>query len=466
MSLRSMIEPIAWPAMFGGRAAELLALQRQFDETQFWPAERLLEAQYAQLAKLVEHAAKTVPFYAERLKRAGLKPGARVSEAAWRRLPILTRKEAQAQGDKLGSRALPPEFGPTEMIASGGSSGVPVRVRKSALDGVLWEAVTVRAEIWHRDSFDGVVARLRGIPSGLTPEQQAAVNSKQGLLLSDWGRPINLIWRTGKIALIDQRQQPVQVVADFLLRQQPAYLFTFPSYLRLLAAHFREAPHKLTSLRAAWVSSETVDAGLREACQEVFGCRIVEDYTSGETGYIALQCPQCVKLHVQSEVALVEVLDAEGAPCKPGEIGRVVVTPLHNFATPLLRYQIGDEAEVGSPCQCGRGLPVLNRVIGRTHDYFVLRSGERRRVDVNHYGVSAIAPVMEFQFEQSDYDNLELKLVVSRPLTAEERERLDSIVAAIAQRGPFQTKVTFHDALERTEVGKLRPFVSRIGEVR
>ncbi len=459
MSLRSMIEPVVWPAVHGGRAAELLALQRQFDETQFWPAERLASAQYAQLAKLVEHAARTVPFYAERLRRAGLKPGGRVTEAAWRRLPILTRKEVQAQGEKLASRALPPAFGPTEVVSSGGSSGVPVRVRKSALDAVLWEAVTIRDEIWHRESFDGLIARLRGIPPGLTRDQVAAVQSEQGLVLPDWGRPANLIWRTGKIAAIDPKQ-PVKALAAFLLRHQPAYLFTFPSYLQLLVAHFRESPRKLTSLRAAWVASETVDEGLRKACQDVFGCRIVENYTSGETGYIALQCPQCAKLHVQSEVALVEVIDGEGRACKPGEIGRVVVTPLHAFAMPLLRYEIGDEAEVGEPCACGRGLPVLNRVVGRTQDYFVLRSGERRRVDVNHYRLSAIPAVMEFQLEQSDYDNLELKLVVARPLTPDEREQVDRVVAQ-ASGGLFQTKVTFHEALERTEVGKLRPFVCR-----
>ena len=459
MPLRSMIEPVAWPAMQGGRAAELMALQRQFDETQFWPAERLASAQYEQLGKLVEHAAKTVPFYAERLARAGLRPGGRVSAAAWRRLPILTRKDLQTQGEKLASRALPPAFGPTEVVSSGGSSGVPVRVRKSALDNVLWEAVTIRAEIWHRDSFDETLVRMRGVPGTLTGAQQAAANSKRGLVLPDWGHPASLIWRTGKIALINHKQ-PTRVIADFLLEQQPAYLFTFPSYLRLLAAYFRESPRKLTSLRAAWVSSETVDEGLREACQAAFGCRIVEDYSSGETGYIALQCPKCVKLHIQSEVAMVEVLDAEGAPCKPGEIGRVVVTPLHNFAMPLLRYEIGDEAEVGEACVCGRGLPVLNRVVGRTQDYFVLRSGERRRVDVDHYRLSSMRAVMEFQFEQTDYDNLELKLVVARPLTPAEREQVEHIVAQAAA-GQFQTKVTFHDALERTEVGKLRPFICR-----
>ena len=462
MSLRSMIEPVVWPAMYGGRAAELMSLQRQFDETQYWPAERLLSAQYAQLTKLVEHTARTVPFYAERLRRAGVKPGKPVTEAAWLRLPVLTRKELQDQGEKLASRALPPAFGPTDVVASGGSSGVPVRVRKSALDAVLWEAVTIRDEVWHRELFDGLIARLRGVPAGLTREQDAAARSEQGVILPDWGRPANLIWRTGKIAAIDPKH-PVEVLTAFLLRHQPAYLFTFPSHLRLLIAHFRKSPRKLTSLRAAWVSSETVDDGLREACREVFGCRIVENYTSGETGYIALQCPQCAKLHVQSEVALVEVIDDEGRACKPGEIGRVVVTPLHNFAMPLLRYEIGDEAEVGEPCACGRGLPVLSRIVGRTQDYFVLRSGERRRVDFSHYRLSAIPAVMEFQLEQIDHDNLELKLVVARELTPEERERIDTVLKEAAS-GLFETKVTFHDALERTEAGKLRAFVSRVAD--
>ena len=462
MSLHSMIEPIVWPAIHGGRAAELLALQRQFDETQFWPPERLEQAQYAQLTKLAEHAARTVPFYAQRLREAGLRPGAPLTAAAWRRLPILTRKDLQAAGDKLISSAPPAAFGPTEVFSSGGSSGVPVRVRKSALDSVLWEAMTVREEIWHRENFDGLIARLRGSPPGFPPEQAAAIQSEQGLVLPDWGRPANLIWRTGKIAVIDPKHSAA-VLAAFLLRHQPEYLFTFPSYLRILTAYFRESPRKLRSLRAAWLASETVDEDLRQACQDEFGCRIVENYTSGETGYIALQCPQSGKFHIQSEVALVEVLDEEGRACGPGEIGRVVVTPLHNFATPLLRYEIGDEAEMGEPCACGRNLPTLNRIVGRTQDYFVLRSGERRRVDINHYRLSKIAAVMEFQFVQNDYEQLELKLAVARSLTPAELEQVDRVLS-LASGGLFETKVTLHDSLERTEVGKLRPFVCRLAE--
>jgi phenylacetate-CoA ligase len=87
-------------------------------------------------------------------------------------------------------------------------------------------------------------------------------------------------------------------------------------------------------------------------------------YSANETGYLALQCPLSGHYHVQSETVLVEVLDEVGRACRPGETGAVVVTPLQNFAMPLLRYSLGDFAEVGSPCACGRHLPVLKEILG------------------------------------------------------------------------------------------------------
>ena len=101
-------------------------------------------------------------------------------------------------------------------------------------------------------------------------------------------------------------------------------------------------------------------------------------YSAAEAGYLALQCPQQEHYHIQSESALVEVLDEAGNPCRPGETGTMVVTPLHNFAMPLIRYAIGDIAEVGAPCACGRGLPVLARLLGRVRQMLVLPSGARR----------------------------------------------------------------------------------------
>jgi phenylacetate-CoA ligase len=108
-----------------------------------------------------------------------------------------------------------------------------------------------------------------------------------------------------------------------------------------------------------------LSAEARNACREAWGVPLAHIYRAEEVGPLALQCPEHEHFHVQSEQALVEVLDAQGMACAPGETGRVVATPLNNFAMPLIRYEVGETAEVGAPCACGRGLPVLTRIMDR-----------------------------------------------------------------------------------------------------
>jgi phenylacetate-CoA ligase len=456
MVLRSAIAAVPFPAILSGRAAELMVLQRQYDESQFWSPEAMEAAQLSQLAALIAHCAATVPFHAARLRRAGIEPGRPLTMAAWRRLPILTRAEVQDLGERLHATTIPPAFGPVSIVASGGSSGVPVRVRKSALDAVLWESINIREELWHRDRPEADMMRLRGVPDGLTPDQAARARSKDGLILPDWGHPANLFWKTGRLGIVSPKLPVAQQVA-ILRKLRPGYLHTFPSYLRLLIAHIRDRRERVAPLRAVFTASEQVSEELREDCRQVFGCRIVDNYTSGETGYIALQCPETDNLHVQSETVLVEVLDAAGVPCRPGEIGRVVVTPLHNFAMPLLRYDIGDEAELAEPCACGRGLPAIRRIVGRAEDYFRLANGERRRADISHYRLSRIAAIREFRLVQRSHALLVLQLVVSRPLTEEERTQAEDVVNR-ASGGLFETAIECVDELDRTAAGKLRAF--------
>jgi phenylacetate-CoA ligase len=449
----------AWPAVMTGFPAELMALQRQLDATQWWSAARLRDAQFRQLRLLLAHAAREVPFHARRLRDAGIDPDAELTEAAWARLPVLTRHDVQRGGANLHA-STPPSLGGITETASGGSTGVPVRVRKTALDNLLWNAIHIREEIWHREEPGGTLARIRGFPAHFTPLQIAAMQSRDGLILPNWGPPTSLLWRTGRIGLVSY-MMPIPDQAEFLRRLQPTYLLTNPTNLRLLLSHFRESQQSLQALRAVWTLSEVVDDALREACRATLGCRIVHNYTAGESGYLALQCPDHEHFHVQSEVVLLEVLDAAGQPCPPGEIGRVVVTPLHNFAMPLLRYEIGDEAEFGGPCGCGRGLPVLTRIVGRTLDYVTLASGKQRRVDTGHVAMSKIPAIREFQLIQRSLERIEVLLVVSRPLDDAETQAVHAIL--IKEVGAeFRFELTYCETIPRTAEGKLRTFISQV----
>ena len=458
--LRSSIEQTTWPALLSGTAAQLLALQRQFDETQWWPAEQLRARQFEQLQLLLRHAAATVPFHAERLRLAGIDPNEPLTEAAWARLPILTRRDVQDAGELLRATTIPASHGGTGVSSTGGSSGIPVRVRRSELERLLWNAVRVREEIWHREDMLGTIARLRPIPDSLGEANIRQARSPEGLSLPDWGSPISLLWRTGPMALIDDGT-PLSEQAERLRRLRPEYLSANPSALRILLGHCRDAGITLPNLRAVWTLSEVVDPDLRALCQDVFGVRIVHNYSAAECGYIALQCPEHPHFHIQSELALVEVLDVDGRPCGSGEIGRVIVTPLHNFAMPLLRYEIGDEAEVGEPCPCGRGLPVLTNVIGRLDDYVTLPNGERRRNNASHYRLARIPALREFQIVQCSLELIEARLAVARPLTADEEQRVRTVLLA-AFGDAFRIELVYCELIPRTGAGKLRTFVSEL----
>lgn len=460
MALRSWIEHVGFPAISTGVAAEILALQRQLDDSQWWPPARMREAQFTQLGTLLAHAAREVPFYAARLRDAGIDPAAFLTEKAWARIPILTRREVQTLGPKLHAHTVPPSHGNIDEVHTGGSTGVPVRVRKTTLNQLIWNALHIREMLWHADDPDGTLGRIRGTLYGISEAQQAALNSADGLVLPDWGAPTSLLWKTGKMGAINMRQ-PVEQQAAFLQRLQPTYLIIFPSALRILLGYFRRHGLRLPSLRAVWTISEVTDPLLREDCRDILGCGIVENYTSAETGYIATQCTMHEHLHVQSEGVLTEVLNDAGQPCKPGEVGRVVLTPLHNFAMPLIRYEIGDEAEVGSPCPCGRGLPVLTRIIGRTIDHLALPSGARRPVGYRHYHLSRIVAIQEFQVVQRTLDRVEIMLVVTRALTAEERDIVHQLMLREFGAG-FQIGINIVDAIPRTASGKLRMFVCEV----
>jgi phenylacetate-CoA ligase len=461
MKLKSAVENLAWPVVQTGRPAELMALQRQFEVSQWWPQEQLCQAQFTQLSALAEHAAKNVPYYYNSLRKAGFRSGKPMNEEIWRRIPILTRAQVRDLGDKLHAKTIPHSFGKTGVATTGGSTGIPVRVIKTSVDSLMWESSYVRELLWHCNDLSGTIVNFNDMIAGkLLPHQRTAHDHGDGVILPNLQTLAGAIWNTGALGLMSYRQ-PVQKQAEFLLKVKPKHLGIRPTDLRLLLSYFRDHQLRLDSISYVWTLSEIVDESLRGLCRTIFGCDIVHNYTAAEIGYIALQCPSSHEFHVMGETQYVEILNDKGDPCLPGEIGRVIVTPLHNYAMPLLRYEIGDEAELGTACACGRGLPVLKRIVGRLENYILLKSGERRRVEFYHYKLATVEAILEFQLVQKTLDLIVLQLVVSRPLTSEELNLAKGIMSyAFGQY--LAIDVTFHESLPRTSSGKLRNFISEV----
>ena len=458
MLLKTSIEGIDWPAIPETRGAALLAILYQLEQSEWWSAERIAERQRHQLGLLLAHAGRTVPFYRARLGLVGIAPDDPVTPEHWSRIPLLRRADIQAAGDALLSDALPPSHGRTSKIFTSGSTGKPIRAVRSRAWSLFWSAFTVRDHLWHRRDMSGKLADIRQSAKGkaLYPE---------GATAKSWGRSSGRIFKTGPSVSLNITSSLEQQV-DWLRRQDPDYLLTHPSIAQRLAEHCLERDIRLPRLRQVVTISEILRPATREACRAAWDVPVIDLYTTRELGYIALQCPDHEHYHVQAEGVFVEVLDERGQPCAPGALGRIVVTSLHNFAMPLIRYDIGDYAEVGEACSCGRGLPVLRRILGREQNMLRLPSGEARwplLSSANIRALLAVAPIRQYQIAQRRLDAIELRLAVARDLTSDEEEGLRAWVRDKLGH-PFEVAITYHAEIPRTAGGKYQDFICELAD--
>lgn len=448
-TVRTRLAEIEWPAVSGPTATDLLSIAQQYLHSQWWSPERLLRYQFRQLAPLVRFAFENVPLYRGRLAAAGYRRGRELTPEIWRKLRPLDRQTARERtGELLGVPSPQGHGEPIEDFTSG-KTGIPLRVLRTPLAQLFYNAQTLRHHFWCGRDFRRKLAAIRMADGGERDER-----------FPNWGHPEGTVFATGPAARLDWHSSTEEQVA-FLLREQPDYLVISAGVLGEVARHFRERGLRLDRLAGISTFGSQVGPQLRPLVRAAFGLDFSDMYSAVEVGHIALQCPSFEHYHVAAECTLVEVLNEAGEPCGPGEIGSAVVTSLHNYAMPLLRYRLGDLAEVGPSCPCGRGLPVLRQIIGRERDLIVLPSGERQHI---WYGIRKFAEykqIQQLQIVQKTVRDLEVKLVIRGAFGPAQEEELRQKLAGAF--GPdMSIAFVYVDAIPRGPSGKFEDFVSEV----
>lgn len=440
-ALSSQVPGIRWPAVVAARAAAVLALLFQMESTQWLSAEVLRSRQDRQLGALLDHARRHCRFYRDRLPD---------NIDRWHEIPLLTRADLQTQADAIRASVYPQAHGKTFAIATGGSTAEPVTVRRTALTQLFWQAATLRDHLWHRRDLSATMAIIRQFPQ---PVDSSKPGRWGGVLRSGpaWHLPI---------------ATDVEAQSRWLQEVNPDILLTYPANLDALLTHMHHEGLTLPRLREVRTVSGTVTPALRERCRQILGAPITDLYSAQEVGVIALQCPGSGLLHVQSEHVLVEVLDEQGQPCREGEVGQVVVTDLHNFAMPLIRYALHDWAEVGPACSCGRGLPTLRRVMGRTRNMAMSPEGkpfwpilETRRL------LEAIPHLRQYQFEQTAINAITARLVCAPAPSPEQLQRLQGALEQMLGHAYRWTWQVGDAPLALSASGKFEEFISSIQDI-
>ena len=442
--IASNVRGVLWPPISAGPAGTLAALVRSLDETQWLDPDEIEAAQRAQLGVLVPHATERSPAFRDRLGAAGLAPADLLRPQGLAALPPLTRRALQAAGPSLFCGDLPERHEPVEETSTSGSTGEPVVVRRTAVNRIMWSALTVRDYLWRGLDFHWRISVSR--PTITSYAERPS-----------WGAPVSRLFASGPCQLLPT-DLPIEDLAQRLTAFSPHVLVVYPTVLRALIAHLAERGMRLPELRLVHTIAETLSPSLRERAEATLQARVWDTYSSQEVGNIATQCPETDSFHVVAEAVLVEVLDDAGRPCRIGETGRVVITDLHNLATPLVRYDIGDYAQVGGPCPCGRGLPVLRRVLGRERNLVVLPDGSRHWPQVGFHRFGEIAPIRQYQVIQRERDLVEVRMVAGGTVSAEQEAALTTVIQQ-ALGHPFPIHFTWYeDRLPVEPGGKFEEF--------
>ena len=263
-----------------------------------------------------------------------------------------------------------------------------------------------------------------------------------------------------------------ELVAD-LNAYQPGFLASYPTVLSLLAeeqvaGRLRIAPAGL------WSGGECLAPAARAAIEHAFGCPLVNEYGASECMSIAFGCREGW-LHVNADWVLLEPVDRDYRPARPGEPSHtVLLTNLANRVQPVIRYDLGDSVVAKpAPCACGNPLPAI-RVEGRRDDVAALRDAEGRVVRLPPLALTTVveeaARVHRFQIVQDAPSRLRLRLDPAECRGAAERTAVwdaasRALRAFLAMHGLPDVRIALDDAAPVSDApsGKLRQVVVTAG---
>ena len=370
-------------------------LMQKIEDAQWFSPERIRSIQYGEFQKLLKHHKEQSSWYKKLMEDK-------------ERVPIITKKDIQDAGEDFFSQLIPKQHLPTSEVKTSGSTGEPLLIRTTILTSMFFSAYTLREYVWNKRHLDNEL-KLSSIRANIDEYTEANV----------WGSIVSKFFKTGRMQAMPLTTDVVEqnrVMIEF----QPNIILTYPNNLRVLCELWRDN-FPLTELKYIRTMGETCSDSLRELVKEITGVDIVDMYSSQELGTIAIQCPESGLYHSMDENLIVEILDDNDKECNEGEVGRVVITDLHNYASPMIRYQIGDYAVRGGKCSCGRGLKTISKIMGRNRNLLVHPDGRRNWPIVGFYKLMKVTKIRRFQFIQHDVENIELRIATDHEMTEEER---------------------------------------------
>jgi phenylacetate-CoA ligase len=423
-----------------------VSVHRKLECSQWLPPNALQVRQLEDMREFLKTIGTDVPYYRMLFAKLEFDPDAVRSLADLEQLPLLDKATIRANTEAMIRE------GATKLasFSTGGSSGEPLTFYLG------------RERVSHDIAAKWRATRWWGVDIG-DPE------------IVVWGSPIELgrqdrvrlwrdrLFRTRLLSAFAMSPERMTEYLNIIRRRRPAMLFAYPSSLALLAEFARSRCICMDDLgiRVAFTTAECLYDHQRALIEEIFGCPVANGYGGRDAGFIAHQCPRG-SMHLTTEDIIVEVVDGSGQPVPAGSSGEIVVTHLRTGVFPFLRYRTGDVGSLASDsCPCGRGLPTLKNVEGRTTDFVVAQDGTVLHGLSLIYVLREMPSVRAFRIVQESLTQLTVLLVRGADFDDEDENRIRHAFRVLLGAG-VDIDFDYVDEIPAQRSGKLRYVVSHV----
>jgi phenylacetate-CoA ligase len=421
---------------------------RELEASQWLPRKTILADQLESLRRLLRYATSNCPYYREKWGSLGLSSDAITSVEDFARWPLVDRDTIRENRQAMRSTAPGTKF---IAKSTGGSSGTPLSFDLDAA------GLDRRMAAWHR-GYEWAGAGLGtkqwylwGVPLG---QSSVAKRAKDELF--------HRLYRRRIANCFEMSEERASWFHRDLAEYKPDNIVAYANPLYFLAQAFERQGLIPFSPKSIVVGAEKIHDFQRAAIERVFAAPVFETYGCREFTLIGGECDRHHGFHLTAENLVVEVVDDDGNPTPDGEEGNVVITDLTNYGMPFIRYVIGDRAIAGfGECSCGRGLPLLRRVVGRKLDVIDTPSGRKIPGEFFPHLLKEFPAVRRFQVVQESIQGIKILIEPGNGLHADVRSEVVKAVRATVG-DDLEIELVRVDAIGLTGAGKLNVVVNRI----
>ncbi|MCP4650958.1 MAG: phenylacetate--CoA ligase family protein [PVC group bacterium] len=446
------VKYIYFPLIQAIKGQKVLGYLQKLEKTQWESLNGLKNKQWGELKKLLKTVDKNVPYYKQLFKDKGIDVENIKDYADFQQIPCLGKEQVRQNFNQLINRNYGGDFYKTK---TSGSMGLSLELFISAdMDSWIY-AGQQRAQKWF-----GVEVGDRA--------------------LFVWGRPLNSLYQE-IIGNIKARLKNIMLVSAFELSDaplekhwqrikkfKPKYIYGYASSVFKIAEYVQKiGQQEAFSCKAVFTTAETLFSSQAQVIKEAFGCPVVQEYGCAEVGAFGYECPEG-NMHVFSENVFVEVL-RDGEPVTPGETGEIVVTSLHNYCMPFIRYRVGDLGSfLDDECACGRKLPLLDIKIAKVTDMVVTSKGEVFSSELFDYInleliKQKISGIGQFRVTQENPDTFTVEIVKQDPFSEGSTELFRKRMKEFLGDN-IKVEFIFKDEILRDKSGKMRYFISKLNQ--